>query len=479
VVGESFKRREGDDAPRRSALFDGRSLRLRGVRGETLGVQLLFDDGRSHSVRLDLPADVASVQAFKLDAIEVRQESTAMYGESLGTGRYPDVLSPVAAPALAQRQAYFDVAIERGAPPGEYVGALTVDSRVYPVQIKVDRVAIDLQRDPLVWVFYLPKEIARAHGLRDDDSPEELAVEARYHELFRAHGAYLAATMKPDRFEPRRKFAEGLRYWPAAVDASSDQGIEKDVQRWLALFDGTQTTPFAIPVDEPRTEDQRARAKHIAEVIGRAGGGRPRFLRGVTDVASPLYQNAMDVYFSPHNLPRVAEARRSRGERFWTYNGKPPGAGSMILDTNGVALRTWGWIAYRYDIELWYAWEGLYFTDRYNDGQRTDVFRDPVTFDERKGDDREIGNGDGLLAYPGPKPSLRLKALRRGLQDRLLIAELERCGGKEEASAIARRLVPRALGEGDGRSSWSTDEFDWEAARLQLLDAIERRCDGG
>jgi hypothetical protein len=244
----------------------------------------------------------------------------------------------------------------------------------------------------------------------------------------------------------------------------------------MDIFSGTDITPFAIPVDEPRTAEQRQRARHIAEVIGRAGGGRPRFLRGVTDAASPLYQNVFDVYFSPHNLPRVANARRPSGERFWTYNGKPPGAGSMIVDTDGAALRTWGWISYRYGIELWYAWEGLYFTDRYNDGEPTDVLRDPVTFDERKGNNRDIGNGDGLLAYPGPRPSLRLKALRRGLQDRLLLTELERCGARDQAVAIARRMVPKALGEAGDRPSWPSDEGAWERARTDLLDAIAARC---
>jgi hypothetical protein len=52
----------------------------------------------------------------------------------------------------------------------------------------------------------------------------------------------------------------------------------------------------------------------------------------------------------------------------------------MILDTDGVALRTWGWIAFRYDIGLWYAWEGLYFTDRYNGGAPKDVVTQPITF---------------------------------------------------------------------------------------------------
>lgn len=477
VVGESVKLKQGEALPRHSALFDGRRMTLRGARGETLGVQVLLDASRPEPVRLDLPSQAARVEGFRVDHLNVKEPSTEMYGESRGPGRYPDVLTPAELPVVSQEQVYFDVAIELAAPPGEYLGVLSVGDRTYPVELTVDHVRLELQNDPLVWVFYLPKEIARVHGLPDDDGPSELALETEYHELFRRHGAYLAADLGPDRFGPRRRFAEGLRYWPVAVDASSDERITADVQRWLDIFSGTETTPFAIPIDEPSTPEARERARHIAEVIGRAGGGRPRFLRAVTDAVSPLYADVFDVYFSPHNLPNVAQSRRPRGERFWTYNGKPPGAGSMIIDTDGVALRTWGWIAYRYGVELWYAWEGLYFSDRYNDKQPTDVFTDPVTFDERHGKSSDFGNGDGLLAYPGPRPSLRLKALRRGLQDRLLLVRLAECGGAEQASRIAHRMVPRALGEATGTASWSGDERVWERARLELLDAIARRCD--
>jgi len=91
-------------------------------------------------------------------------------------------------------------------------------------------------------------------------------------------------------------------------------------------------------------------------------------LRAVTDTAWNGYGDVMDVFISPKSIPGERAARRGRGEQFWTYNGKPPQAGSMTLDTEAGGLRTWGWIAERYDIPLWYAWEGLYFSDRYNGG---------------------------------------------------------------------------------------------------------------
>jgi len=425
-----------------------------------------------------LPAAAARVESFAVGSLRVREPSTRMYGPTRGKGLYPDILTPVHPPVRTSDLAYFDVAISRSAAPGRYAGTLSMNERTFAVQLDVDRVSVDLARDPLVWAFYLPKEVARAHGVEDGDDSRLVAIEARYHRLFRAHGVLLAADLPPDRFAARRRFVRDTRYWPVAVELSSDATIERDVQRWLELFRDSPVTPFVIPVDEPRDVAAKRRARHIAEVIGRAGGGRPHLLRAVTDVASPVYGNAFDVFISPKNLPAIARARRHTGERFWTYNGRPPRAGSMILDTDGVALRTWGWIASRYGVELWYAWEALYFSDRYNRGGPTDVMRDPVTFDERARGGADFGNGDGVLVYPGPLPSLRLKALRRGLTDRLLLVQLEACGGGAVAGEIARRMVPRALGDATGAAAWPTSEADWERARREILDAIEDRCHG-
>jgi hypothetical protein len=379
---------------------------------------------------------------------------------------------PLSGPGASDDLSYFDVAIEHAARPGRYAGELRAGGQIIPVVLDVVRGRIDLARDPLVWAFYLPREIAQAHGLPDDDSPELLARETSYYDLFRAHGVLLAADLSPARFAPRRSFVHDVQFWPVAIDISSDAAITDDVHCWLDLFRDLPATPFAIPVDEPRSLEQKQKARRIADVIGLAGGGRPSLLRGVTDVASSVYGDAIDVFISPKNRPGdVLE-----GQRFWTYNGRPPEAGSMILDTEGTALRTWGWIAYRYDVELWYAWEGLYFSDRYNGGRRTDVLSEPITFDERSRGGTDWGNGDGVLVYPGPLPSLRLKALRRGLEDRLLLRELESCGKGDMSRQLSRRMVPRALYEAGSVASWPTDESDWERARNDLLDGIEEHC---
>jgi hypothetical protein len=480
LTGESTKLKKDDPLPGPSAIFDGNRVSLRGLRGETLGVLVNLRDGREHSLELVLPEHVARASSFELGFVEVREPSTSMYGESRGRGRYPDPLTPVSGAVHTDQGGYFDVVIRRDAPAGTHRGELVLDGKRFVVELRVEPLSIELETEPLVWAFYLPKEIAHAHGVAEDDSPELIELELRYHQLFREHGVLLAADLPPERFPPRRRFVHGVRYWPVALDLSSDRAIARDVRAWLALFAGSSVVPFAIPVDEPQTPADKQRAAHVARVIGEAGGGHPRLLRAVTDrVDDDVYDGVIDVWFSPGDIPERARQRRVRGERFWTYNGRPPSAGSMIIDTNGVALRTWGWIAYLYDVELWYAWEALYFSDRYNRGGPTDLSDDPITFDERSKGGQDYGNGDGLLAYPGPRPSLRLKALRRGLSDRLLLRALDRCGGRAEALAIARGLIPRALGEAGPRPSWPADERAWEIARGRVLDALGRRsCRG-
>lgn len=478
VLGESTRLERSEPSPRRSAFFDGKKVSLRAARGETLGLSVRIGDGRARRVRLQLPRNAAAVSAFSVGSLEVKEPSTDMYGPSQGKGVYPDVLTPREGAVDANDLVYFDVAVGRDTAPNRYHGVLSVSDERFPVELEVSSARIDIEQDPLVWVFYLPREIARAHGLPDGEQPELIAREAEYHRLFRAHGTFLAADLLPARFPARKHFMTGVKYWPVAIDASSDESIERDVKRWLELFRGSSVIPFAIPIDEPLSAEQKQRALHIAETVGKAGGGRPHFLRAVTDAAEPIYRDSMDMFFSPKNLPGAKRERADRGELFFTYNGRPPEAGSMILDTDGIALRTWGWIAERYGIELWYAWEGLYYTDRYNKGGPTDVMRDPLTFDERSRGGTDFGNGDGLLVYPGPLPSLRLKALRRGLQDRLLIRTLAGCGneGAKQARAIVHRAVPRALGEAGTKPSWSLQEPTWERARRELLDKIEATC---
>jgi Domain of unknown function (DUF4091) len=488
IVSEDARLRRDEPLPATSPLFDGTRVRLRGGRGETLALQVI-SRGHDAAVTLTLAAEPSSppapspgtlkasasatvrVDAYAVQWLNVREPSTSMYGPSRGGGIYPDPLRPSAQPVSGD--ALFDVAIAADAAPGLYRGTLAVAGRVLPVELTVEPMRIDLDDDPLVWIWYQPGEIARAHGLADDDGAL-LPLERRYHALARAHGAYLASDLPLARFLARQPLMRGTRYWPVELDLSSAESAQRDVGQWLNQFAPLPQTAFTIPIDEPHSTEERAAARAAGERIGR----HDKLLRAVTAPPSGDFAGAIDVFIGP----------ASRPPHRWTYNGTPPSAGSVVIDAPGSSLRTWGWIAQRYGVELWYAWEGTYFADRYNGGGPIDVLNEPLTFDQRRKRLRspDWGNGDGVLIYPGrsageaaakaPWPSLRLKALRRGLQDRLLLRALERCGAGDAATAAVRALVPRALDEGAGQAAWPDDPAAWEAARGGLYDTWRARC---
>jgi hypothetical protein len=146
----------------------------------------------------------------------------------------------------------------------------------------------------------------------------------------------------------------------------------------------------------------------------------------------------------------------------------------MVLDAETPGMRTWGWIAWRWQIATWYIWDALYWHDRHNrrgaplPGRVLDPTRDPVSFD----DGGDHGNFDGVLALPaaeGCRPTLRLAALRRGLQDKQLLELAARCA-PEATARLAAKMVPRALGDAGAARAWSSDDNDWEQARRELLE---------
>ena len=214
---------------------------------------------------------------------------------------------------------------------------------------------------------------------------------------------------------------------------------------------------------------------------------------GVTD----QWQTAADYYVSDPN------------KRFYYYNGKRPASGSYATEDDGVALRVNAWIQFKKRIDRWFFWESTYYTNfqcyGYGEIGDTNVWVQAQTYGCYDSDDPVRGrtgwnyfNGDGVLFYPGsdarfpeqsygmagPAASLRLKHWRRGIQDMdyLVMAQTV---DSAAAGAIVERMIPKALWDNGIDSiddptyvycdiSWSNNPDDWEAARRQLADIIER-----
>jgi hypothetical protein len=471
IVGESTRLRTGDPAPATSPWFDGTRVSLVAARGEVLGLQVLHRGGgpvalnlRPRAVRAtgsgaagaaagSATADGAAavrVRGFAVELLEVRRPSTAMYGGSHGAGWYPEGLSPAAVPATDP--AYFEIEVARDAVPGLVEGELTVGGRTLPVSLAI--APVTLPPLPLrVWAYEDPWESRW-------DGSSETACAA----MFRDYGILLFPDVHIEDWPARRAEVAGVRDLPVWISEDPRRAAEQ-VKAWIAATSGTEHLPFAIPIDEPRTPEARRRVRELGEAVRAAGGGPTTFRFAVTAAPHPDFGDTVDLFIAPGAVHLTGD----RAPR-WTYNGAPPFAGSMVLDAESPGMRTWGWIAWRWQVPVWYVWDGLYWHDRHNrkttpmSSRRLDL-RDPVSFD----DGEDHGNLDGVLALPGCKPTLRLAALRRGYQDHLLL-ELAAACSKPAAAELAAQLVPRALGDATSTASWPRDEAPWEAARRRLIE---------
>lgn len=446
VVGEATRLRWDDALPRATPWFDGERVTLRAARGETIGIQVVREGRGEVEVVLEIAG--APVSAFEVDFHDVTRPSTAMYGGSRGVGRYPDRLRPVDGRRIvAAREAYFEIVAD-----GSAAGMLTVGTQQFPVELVVEDVA--LPATPLrVWAYYDPREVGGA--------------DAAFAAMFRAYGVLASPELTADTWAARRAQVAGAPFIPVLLPLEPE-AVTADVRGWIERTRDTGQVPFAIPIDEPRRIVDQLRVRARAAIVRAAGGGPGRFLYAVTQRRGWLLGPDVDVHITPFG-----------GD--WTYNGTPPWAGAMVIDADEPGTRTWGWIGFRHDVPLWYVWDAAYWRDRYNRGRdrapRHDLLADPITFDD--GEDR--GNLDGVLAYVDDAgralPSLRLAALRRGLQDRALLDALSACAGRPAADAIAAALVPHSLGtarRGD-RISWPHGpgaDAAFELARHRVLDEL-------
>ncbi len=446
IVGESTRVRLEDPFPATSPWFDGTKVSLVGARGETLGIQVLH---HARSVQLAIPG--VTIHGFDVEAFAVSRPSTELYGGSHGKGRYADGLVEAQAPTTSP--AYFEVVVT--GEPGTRAGELVVGDRRIPVELVVAPPTVPpLPRS--VWAYEDPRELGATTG-----APSE--AERACIAMFRDHGVLLSPDIPRDAWEARKPLVDGFAHVPAVLDTDD---VATDVRGWIAATQGTNQVPFAIPIDEPRTPDARKQVRALADAVRAAGGGPTTFRYAVTDTRHAEYDDAVDLYIS-WNAAHLAGDPYPR----WTYNGAPPYAGAMVLDALTPGTRTWGWIAWRWNIPVWYVWDALYWHDRHNKkrggkGRALEPGVDPVSFD----DGEDHGNFDGVLALPGCRRTLRLAALRRGLVDRQLL-ELATACAPDAATQLAAQIVPRALADATGHApSWPTDEGAWEIARRKLIE---------
>jgi hypothetical protein len=181
----------------------------------------------------------------------------------------------------------------------------------------------------------------------------------------------------------------------------------------------------------------------------------------------------------------ILPSLRAKGGDYWFYNGNRPRIGSVILEGDGIDYRVNPWILYKYGINQWFIWETTHWQHN-SQGPKgrlhQNIFSNPLTFINNS---MEFGNGDGILFYPGRMPfypdedrglnrllpSIRLKNLRRGQQDAVLMKMAGQKAGKEAVMNLINRIVPKAMSEVEmtDKVQWSENSSDYDKVRDELL----------
>lgn len=499
------------------------------MRGETVAVQaVVTSETPLHGVHATVTPFVDGATA--LDArVEVFAEHFVHVKRPSGNEREPGSLAFTAAAAPDPKQLtgwladalvpgdaelthttgraalWIDVTVPSGAPPGTYTSMLHVASAEGAIAARPVRLRV-LDRD-MPWaaaktmVFYEPANLERRMGDRAAEIELRQLMHAHHLSTFRElHDAremdlddralsgelYTPGQgyVGPGEGKGEGVFAIGAYGGLRAPSPSSLAVAEAFASRLRGAGRMQDTQIFVYAVDEDCKSSWPAEWRALF-----AGSDAMHDVRvGATCGDDPTAQKAdLVMMTAPDYEPGRARAAKAAGKWVWAYNGQRPYAGPMMLDVPAVDLRANAWIAARYGVDRWFYWESMYWFDDNRGGRGKpdgfDPFEVAETFHNADGD---YANGDGILVYPGRQrtkgmrdldltavlPSVRLKNLRRGVQDTAYI-DAARAKDPEAADAIVRRVIPSALAGAGKRASWPDRGRAWLDARAELVAILD------
>jgi hypothetical protein len=303
-----------------------------------------------------------------------------------------------------------------------------------------------------------------------------------------------------DAFRPERGYhgpGEGVgeKLFPIGMYASPALGstknsVQKQANLWVDWFkkNAPGVTYFWYMIDEPRPDKYSWIKERAGWIKSNPGVGKSLPTFTTTSYNKDL-ANAIDIWAGYDGLDlKELPAIRQKGGDHWFYNGNRPRYGSVILEGTAVDLRVNSWILYKYGINTHFIWHGTHWKHNMQGPKKhlhQNIYQNPLTFIN---DDFDFGNGDGIIFYPGHMPfykeedrglnrilpSIRLKNIRRGQQDALIMWMAEQKVGKDRVINIINKVVPKALSEVSMKEpvSWSQHGDDYDKVRYELLELL-------
>ena len=248
-------------------------------------------------------------------------------------------------------------------------------------------------------------------------------------------------------------------------------------------------------IDEPNSTDEYSAHRIYSKWIKEAGGEDIKYMiteqpfdpdpynwnnRSSRGNIGSLMKSPIDIWaavallYFPDDMTEV----RYSGAQSWVYQWDEPYIGGQFIDSDGMSMRTWGWIAWKYKLDGLLYWAVNYWSDK--------------PYDEPNSQGKFMG--DGTLFYPGkplgingPISSFRMKAFRRGLQDYEYFQILEGLDPTNSYLDEIGNVLPTALGMGSHRTSyrelnekgtWSRDPDEWNELINKIGLEIEQFMKG-
>jgi len=272
----------------------------------------------------------------------------------------------------------------------------------------------------------------------------------------------------------------------------------RNADEWMAFI--TRSFPGALTFlympDEPGKSEYAYIRKLADNLYSNPGPGKalPTF---VTKHYVTELDGSIDIWDTGplgYDIDR-ANSERSRGHRYWIYNGGRPAAGAIVIDAPATDPRATIWACFKHGVDNYFYWEGVHWRhNRQKVGERLqDVWVNPITFDNRGQPNKPVKdqgyiNGDGVLMYPGeekihpdqdrgiagPINTVQLGNLRRGLQDHQYLTLARQLGLTSLVNEELQAVVPRVFSDAKGKVGFAETGNEYERARYKLAQAISQ-----
>ncbi|HZE71583.1 MAG TPA: hypothetical protein VE135_18920 [Pyrinomonadaceae bacterium] len=559
--GEKVERDDLNNPNRKqNSAWDGRKIKIFGARNEIIAFQVIVEAGtdgiRQLSARLPSlrqqkgsgrityfapakdPTDYVQrpIQLFSVNYMYIDKPSHADWVFKPGsfaapadpTGWKPVQLVPEnARPGRGgfplqikpnQNQAiWIDVYLNRKLAAGVYNGEVEISAdgrkQNVPVELELFDFTLPDENSMQAMVYYESLQPRLYHG-RDLDAEYNRFAHRQRVELVHAYNIETlrsaAAHFNSEAFTSRNRYegpGEGVgnriiprTFYGPGKDFDNRASAWQQSDLWITFLakNFPNAITFLYAPDEPGRSEYPYIRRLADNIHSDPGPGRalPIFItkRYVKELDG--YIDIWDTGPQGYDIQRAVE-ERSRGRRYWIYNGGRPAAGAIVIDAPATDARATIWACFKHGIEVYFYWHGVHWQhNRQKVGERRqNVWANPITFDNRGQPNKPLAdqgyiNGDGVLMYPGeekihtdedrgiagPISTVQLANFRRGLQDHQYLTMARQRGLNSLVDEVLRSVVPSVFSK--DKIGFAETGNEYESARYRLAQALGGRIRG-